>query len=239
MLGVLWLAGCQGVQPPVDRNLMADRGLNDRNAGVAERYAVFCPDVLDIVIQSRPDLSGPHPLGVDGRIDLDPLGRPSVEGQTCDEIAQAIADLARVPTRQVQIHVAAYRSQCIFLFGEVMGSQRAVPFQGQETVLDLLQRTGGITEEAAPDQVYVVRPHVLDGTRPEVFHVDLRAIVLRHDEKTNVRLEPFDQVHVGETWRARLERNLPPWLRPMYRWMWGWEPLSAAQTPPATTKPQP
>ena len=63
----------------------------------------------------------------------------------------------------------------------------------------------------------MIRTRVAQGQRPEVFHVDLRAIVLRHDQRTNVRLHPFDQIHVGETRQARVERSIPPWLRPLYQ----------------------
>jgi protein involved in polysaccharide export with SLBB domain len=225
LLGVLVLTGCRSAAPAVSRRLMADHGRTVRNEGVAERYAVLCPDVLDIVLANYPELSGPHPIGVDGCIDLEPLGRPCVEGQTVEEIAQDVADLAGVNVDQVQVHVRAYRSQWIFLFGEVTGSERAVPYQGQETVLDLLQRIGGITPGAATESVYVVRPHIQDGQRPEVFHVNLRAIVLGHNDKTNLRLQAFDQVHVGQTRRASLQSCVPPWLRPFYEGLCGWLPF--------------
>jgi protein involved in polysaccharide export with SLBB domain len=212
------LAGCRSTGA-VESLLMADPY---QPVGVAQHYAVTCPDVLDITFANHPELSGPHPVGVDGRIDLLPLGQPRVEGQTVDEIACRLAQLAGLPGPGVQVHVADYRAQCVYLFGEVMGSQRAVPYQGQETVLDLLRRTGGITSGAAPEEVYVVRTHVGDAQRPEVFHVDLRAIVLQQDEQTNLRLQPFDQVHVGATRRAGLEKCVPPWLRPCYERMCGW-----------------
>jgi polysaccharide export outer membrane protein len=222
---------------------MADRGRARRNEGVAERYAIQCPDVLDIAIATRPDLSGPHPVGVDGCLDLEPVGCPCVEGQTIEEIAQAVADLVGVPVDRVAVRVAEYRSQKVFLFGEVTGSERALPYLGQETVLDLLQRAGGLTQGAAPDLIYVVRPHLRDGERPEVFHVDLAAITRRHDERTNLRLLPFDQVHVGQTRRARMQRCIPPLLRPVYDWFCGWLPfpeppkVAPIETPPALAPP--
>src|SRR5262249_22432195 len=153
----------------------------------------------------------------DGRLNLEPLGRPRVEGKTIPQIVQTVAEQAGVAAELVNVNVADYRSQEVYVFGEVHGLQRSVPYRGQETVLSLLQRGGGITEGAAPNHVYVDRPHVADGQRPEVFHVDLQAIVHRHDEKTNVRLQPFDQVHVGETRQARIARCIPPWIRPLYR----------------------
>jgi protein involved in polysaccharide export with SLBB domain len=100
--------------------------------------------------------------------------------------------------------------------GQVVGLHRAVPYQGPETVLELLQRVGGVTPGAAPDDVYVVRSRLAEGRPPEVFRVNLRAVVLYHDARTNVRLEPFDQVFVGETRESCLKKCVPPVLRPVY-----------------------
>jgi protein involved in polysaccharide export with SLBB domain len=224
----LLLAGCRTTHPNVDRNLLSDRGQAQHNAGVAQSYTVTCPDVLDLSIAGHAELSGPHPIGVDGRLDLDPVGRPRVEGATAEEIGVQLADFVGVPSDQVQVRVAEYHGECVFLFGEVIGMQRAVPYKGQETVVELLQRTGGITAGAAPRECYVVRPHVGDTQRPQVFHVDLEAIVVEHDQRTNVRLQPFDQVHVAGTRCAGLEKCVPPWLRPLYKRLCGWLPAVAS-----------
>jgi protein involved in polysaccharide export with SLBB domain len=205
----------------VEKGLMSDRGGTARNEGVAEHYLIGCPDVLEVTVAARPDLSRHCKVGPDGRIDLGELGRPRVQGRTVPEVARVVADALALPPEYVDVGVAEFKSQCLYLFGEVNGLQRSVPYRGQETVVDLLQRVGGITAGAAPEEVYVVRSRVLDGQRPEVFHVDLRAIVMKHDEKTNVRLQPFDQVYVGATRRARLEKCLPPWLRPLFHALCG------------------
>ena len=39
---------------------------------------------------------------------------------------------------------------------------------------------------------------------------------LRHDAQTNLRLQPFDQVFVGETEESCRGKCMPPWLRPLY-----------------------
>jgi protein involved in polysaccharide export with SLBB domain len=219
-LTLLCLAGCASDRAHVDRSLMADRSTTTRNEGVAEHYAVGCPDVLEVSVPDRPELSGRHTVGPDGRIGLEALGRPRVEGHTPPEIARLVADALGVPEGQVRVRVADYQSQEVYLFGQVSGLQRAVPYQGQETVLDLLQRIGGITPGAAPEDVYVIRTRVAEGQRPEFIHVDLHGIVLNHDQHTNLRVQPFDQIHVGETRQARVERCIPPWLRPLYRALW-------------------
>ena len=237
LLVLLLPLGCRSDGPKVEQNLMSPTSALERSAAVARCYAVVCPDVLDLTFANHPELSGPHPVGVDGRLDLEPLGQPRVEGQTTEEIARQLAVLAGVPVEEISVRVEEYHGQCLYVFGEVMGLQRAVPYQGQETVIDLLRRIGGITAGAAPQAVYVVRPHIADGSRPEVFHVDLEGIVLRGDQRTNLRLEPYDQVHVGVTRRAGWEKVVPPWLRPLYERLCGWFPGPQKQPEPDAKVP--
>ena len=46
--------------------------------------------------------------------------------------------------------------------------------------------------------------------------MDLRGIVLKGEQTTNVRLQPFDQIYVGQLQTSRLQPCFPPWLRPFY-----------------------
>jgi protein involved in polysaccharide export with SLBB domain len=217
-------AGCVTQRASIEQNLMNDKHSASRNQGVAELYRAACPDVLQIKIAGREDWNQSHAIGPDGRIDLGNYGRPRVEGRTPAEIGRIVAEEVGIEPGQVQVRVAQFRSEQVYLFGQVIGWQRAVPYHGQETVLDLLQRVGGITPGAAPSDVLVVRPHLADGNKPEVFHVDLGAIVLNQDSKTNLRVLPQDQIYVGETRQARVEKCIPPWLRPIYQKFWNTRP---------------
>jgi polysaccharide biosynthesis/export protein len=222
---VVGLAGClHEQQTVVKKNLMADKLAADRIAGVAEHYRVGCPDVLEIAVAGRPEFGGHYVVEPDGRINLGRYGRIRVQDRALAEIDGQFADVIGVLPPQVRVRVVEYRSQQIVLIGQVIGWQRTVPYQGQETVLDLLQRVGGISPGAAPQGVYVVRAHLGEG-RPEVFHVDLDAIVLRKDDATNIRLMPSDHVYVGETRQARIEKCIPPWLRPVYQKLWDMLPV--------------
>jgi polysaccharide export outer membrane protein len=226
-LGVVlaWLAaGCAHDRAGVEKNLMSDRNSAARAEGVADCYRAGYPDVLDLTIADRADLSGRRPIDLSGRLDFGHYGSVRVQGRTPAEIARLVAEQVHADPAQVRVRVAEFKSQHLYLFGEVIGWQRVVSYQGQETVLDALQRVGGITPGAAPDDVYVVRPHVADGQRPEVFHVDLAAIVLQRDFKTNIRLQPDDQIFVGETRQSRLERCVPPVLRPLFQSLCGTRP---------------
>src|SRR5437773_666357 len=62
-------AGCALFQPQVDLAMHSQAGPAARKAPSAD-YAVCCPDVLVLRIQGEPRLTGRHPIGQDGRIQL-------------------------------------------------------------------------------------------------------------------------------------------------------------------------
>ena len=207
--------GCVSTQPAVDQAMKAGQAAVTAPAQVASHYEVACPDLLEINLHGKTLW---REVRTDGRVDLGALGQPRVEGQTVPAIA---AGLAGLPASQVQVRVAEYRSRKVYIFGQVNGQQRAVDYRGPETIVDLLQRAGSITAGAEPDQVTVVRSHVAGGGRPEVFTVALRDIVMKHDPRTNLRIEPADQVHIGETRQAQFQKTVRPVLRPLYQQFWG------------------
>jgi protein involved in polysaccharide export with SLBB domain len=220
-----WLilsSGCLSARPHIDEALLRRTDSPSNPQEVTQHYRVGCPDVLELNIDGADDWRGvPLLIGVDGRIDLGPLGRPRIEGLTAAEIATLIANQAQLPGYQVHVRVSDYRSQKVYIFGQVKGQERAVPFRGQETVLELLQRVGGITAGAEPSDVYVLRAKVADGGRPELFPINLRDIVMKNNYKTNLPLEPGDQIYIGETRRSSLAKCVPPMFRPIYESLWG------------------
>jgi polysaccharide biosynthesis/export protein len=214
-------AGCSATGPRVAKALMADRNPAAHGADTEARYIVHCPDLLEVEAPGRLDDGAARPVGADGCIPLADGGRFHVDGMTAPEIAQAAANWLGLSTEQVRVGVMEYNSQELYLLGEVAGQERPVPYHGPETVLDLLQRVGGVAPGAAIGNIQVVRSHVADGTSPELFQVDLEAILLHGDQKTNVRLEPFDQIYIGQTKRSCLKTVLPRWLQPLYERLTG------------------
>lgn len=231
----LWLgllAGCASDRPQVEKAVLADRGAGQRNEALSQYYQVGAQDVLEIQVAGWPELAGTKVVGPDGRIDIGSLGRLRVENRTTPQIQRYLADLVEAPPSQVQVRVSQFKSQQVYLFGEVAGLQRAVPYYGPETVLDLLHRVGGLASGAAPEKVDVVRARVAEGGQPEVYHIDLRDIVLEQNKSTNLRLQPFDAVYVGETRSATMKNCVPSFLRPIYNTLFGLK-----TDPPAPTSP--
>jgi protein involved in polysaccharide export with SLBB domain len=180
-------------------------------------YQIGFPDEIEITVVGQPQLSHEHFVGADGRIQLGMLGRPRVDGKSTAEVAAIVAELASVPRNAVHVTIRAYRSQQVYLVGEVQGRQRAVSYQGPERVVELLQRVGGLGSGAALGDVYLIRSHVTEGQTPEVLRIDVPAIVAKRDLRTNYIVQPFDEISVGETWQSKLARSFPPWMVPFYQ----------------------
>lgn len=223
-IGVLCaaLVGCTSNpnRSSVEKNLLTERASSDHLRDVQNAYLVGCPDVLQIHIQGRDEQSGTFTVGPDGHIHLGGYGSVRVEGLTLPAIGQVVGDKMGVRSELVHVRIVEFASRHLILVGEVIGRHRSVTYQGNETVLDVLQRVGGITPGAEPTEIYVVRSHIGDLQRPEVFHVDLQAIVLNRNHQTNIRVQPYDQIFVGETRQARIEKCVPPWCRPVYQKFW-------------------
>lgn len=208
----------------IEKNLYAEKAAKGHHREIVERYLIGCPDSLEVHVVDRPEFNGAAMVGPDGRLSLGHYGKIRVEGLTLSQAAQAIAERVGARPEHVNVRVVEFASRPLVLTGEVIGQQRAVPYQGEETVLDVLRRVGGITPGAEPTEVYVVRSHIAEDGRPEVFHVDLEAIVLNKDHETNIRVRPYDQIYVGETRQARVEKCIPPWVRPAYQKVWNMIP---------------
>jgi polysaccharide export outer membrane protein len=204
-------AGCASNRPRVDAALRASRPVSGP-ASPAAAYPVACPDLLDIQVYDRPEWSGSYEVGPDGCIQLAEVSPLRIEGLTPTQVAGRVATALHLPRADVGVRVASYRSRQVFLFGQVDGPERALPYQGPETVADLLRRAGGLPPGADVRTVSVIRPHVAAGHRPEVFTVDLAAVLLRGDSKSNVILQPDDEVYIAETPRYSMLKALPDWM---------------------------
>jgi protein involved in polysaccharide export with SLBB domain len=233
----LCLAGCADTrflhracpQPP-DPTAAADTPAPD------VRYRVGCPDVLEVAFDDRPEWGAIVAVDLDGRIPLGEPGSPRVEGQTLDQVRDELARLAGLSPDRVRVMLAAPRSGVVFVHGPVRGRTRAVPYQGPEPVVDFLKRVGGLPPGSRLNDVYVVRPNVAAGARPQVFRVDAPAVLLSNDPATNIPLRPSDQVYIGETRGSVVSRILPHWLGSAYRRLAGllpddWWPFGRSRGP--------
>lgn len=122
-------------------------------------YVIGSQDVLLITVWDQPDLSGKFTVEADGSFTFPLIGRIMAGGLTLRDLeAQLRKRLADgyFKNPQVSVAVEQYRSQRIFVIGEVR-SPGAYPLTGDMTLIEALARAGSTTMDAGGEAV-IVRP---------------------------------------------------------------------------------
>jgi polysaccharide export outer membrane protein len=130
-----------------------------------EPYRVGPGDVLEVNVASRSDLSRLPTVQTTGGVFLPRAGYVEVTGLTTGEAAQRIAPLLigdDLLSPEVSVRVKEYKSQFVWVYGEVLHPGRK-PLRGGTRLIDALLDAGGFTTQAS-GQVTVERQK---GTFPD------------------------------------------------------------------------
>lgn len=166
-------------------------------------YVIGTQDLLAITVFDQAELSGRYTVEVDGSFTFPLVGRVKAGGRTLrqfeSELKRLLAD-GFFLNPQVAVTVEQYRSQRIFVVGEVR-QPGSYALTGDMTVIETLARAGSMTTLAA-GEVVIVRgrraPHLTVPGEEEAAHVirvsvrDLEAGNL----SMNVQLKDGDTVFV-------------------------------------------
>lgn len=151
-------------------------------------YIIGPNDVLAVTVFDQPQLSGKFAVEADGSIAYALVGRVMVGALSIraaeDEIRRRLA-AGYLTDPKVSVTVEQYRSQQIFVMGEVR-QPGSLQFTGSMTLIEALARVGS-TNERAGSEVVVVRPPSesaratlpsRDGTVPgsETIRIDLQRL---------------------------------------------------------------
>jgi len=129
-------------------------------------YVVGPQDVLAITVFDQQDLGGKYAVEADGTFTFPLIGRVRAGGLTLREVEASLRkELADGFFKDPQLSVAVeqYRSQRIFVVGEVR-NPGTYALTGDMTLIEALARAGS-TNEAASGEALIVRPHA--GAHPE------------------------------------------------------------------------
>lgn len=171
-------------------------------------YAIGPQDVLAIVVFDQPELSGKYAVEIDGSFTFPYIGRVKAGGLTIrafeHELRTRLGD-GFFKDPQIAVSVESYRSQRIFITGEVR-TPGAFPLTGELTLLDAIAKAGFATNDAS-DEVMVIRsgkgagpaaapaPSGID-SKPLVT-VSLKALQGGTALAQNILLQDGDTVFVG------------------------------------------
>jgi polysaccharide biosynthesis/export protein len=118
-------------------------------------YRVGPGDVIEVVVEGRPDLSRMPTVQTTGSVWLPSVGDVEVRGLTTGEIAVRIAKRlasSDLPSPKVEVRVTAYNSQFVWVLGAVHRPGRK-PLRAGTRLVDALLDAGGLLQGASGEVV--------------------------------------------------------------------------------------
>jgi protein involved in polysaccharide export with SLBB domain len=210
------LAGCHGGTAKLKAFLQTPR-----SPVSATEYRVLPPDVLQITSIHVPDINNlRQQVRPDGKINLPLIGEIYVADHTPKEIEELLKKASKEYYEQVDatVQVAEYRSQKIYVFGQV-SRPGPLPWTGNDTLLDVLA-TVQPTPSAWPEEIHVSRgkPPMTGGYWPAKYlkkHPELQANDEPPDEdENNDEYDEYDEEAVDEALPPpETETGKPPELK--------------------------
>lgn len=171
----------------------------------AANYVIGARDVLTIQVFDT-DISGKYTVEADGTLSFPLIGRVEAAGRTLrqfeDELKKKLADgYYRNP--QVSVAVDQYKSQQIFVMGEVR-APGPVPLTGGMALVEALARAGSTLPSASGEVIVVRAPLKAAGAAPvtpdqegaaEVFRATIRELESGKLQQ-NIELQDGDTLYV-------------------------------------------
>jgi polysaccharide export outer membrane protein len=187
-----------------------------------EDYRIGPSDVLEIVIEDAPELSGTYRVSASGTFPMHQLGSVSVAGKTAEELQKLIADGLRgdyLKDPRVTVIVKQMNSRAFFIQGAVRRPD-VYQIEGKPSLLELVTLAGGLAENHG-STAFIIRKmkpkHVAitsesnaqsgeqspEQDSPSTPKYDLLKVningLLRGDFDQNMFVEPGDIVNIPPT----------------------------------------
>lgn len=170
--------------------------------GDLHRYLIGPQDVLRVIVWNHPEITNPtgtanelagRVVNADGTFFFPFVGQVQAAGRTVaqvrDALAQGLGGVLKNP--QVDVSVLQYRSQRVFVAGEVRNPGAVPVTDVPVNVVDAIAQAGGLSPEADLSNVTVTRGNTS-------FNIDLYGLYYGGDVSRNTRLQHGDIVNVPE-----------------------------------------
>jgi polysaccharide export outer membrane protein len=193
---------------PIDKDLISSKRVDKQNLALQQnkryKYLIGPRDILNITVWDHPELTIPQGqfrdpevagtlVGEDGTIFYPYVGIINVAGKTIGEARKILTQRlsGKIVNPQLDVKVAAYRSQKAFIVGQV-NDEGPLPITDVPlTVVDAINQTGGVMP--AGDKVNVTLKR-----KDKIYHIDLLGLFQSRDQSKNYVLQDGDILHVPD-----------------------------------------
>jgi len=198
-LGAQTSAGPEFHELKKERKTSSDELVKEFSAPPIDAYRLQGGDEIFIEVWSRPEISGKHIIGPDGRITLSVVGALDISNLTRegarDAIQTALSKYYKDPA--VTVRVDRYTSYHIYVLGRVT-NPGALEFESQPNLLQVLTRAGSLpVGGSGAEKAGLVRCAIFRGT-DRIIWIDLRPLVSQGNLALNIRLAPNDLVYLPD-----------------------------------------
>jgi polysaccharide export outer membrane protein len=181
--------------------------LHVTSVGAVDDYIVGANDVLNITVFDQPQLTGKYIVQADGTFTFPLLGRLKAGGLSMQALENELRDRlikgGFLKQPQVGVSVDQYRSQQIFVMGEVR-QPGSLQFTGTMSIIEALARAGSTTERAGTEAV--ILRSVTGGTPPDAAAIARAAQTAKDPNIIRINLQNLQgalsqniELHAGDT----------------------------------------
>jgi len=163
-------------------------------------YVLGEGDEIQLQVWGRPELSGKHLIGPDGRITLPYIGAFTVAGLTRSAAVAAAAQAwaTLYDNLNVTVQVLQYESNRIYVLGRV-ANPGVLHFAGQPTLLEAVTRAGGLPiGGVGAEKAALARCMVFRG-KDKLVWIELRELLNGTNLALNIRLQRNDTLYIPDS----------------------------------------
>lgn len=164
-----------------------------------ESYTLGPNDVLDIRVQSHPELSGAYPLNAEGKIQYEFVGDVALGGMTKNAAVESLKKALKeyVVDPKVYLKIAEYNSKAVYVLGQVTNPGKYFMRSEKIPVMEAVIEAGMPLTGSGMHRTRLITPSANgEGT---IKIVDLNALLQKGDLSNNIEMRSGDQLYVPST----------------------------------------
>ncbi len=162
---------------------------------ISLNYRVGPQDMIEISVIGHPEFSRSVRVSEEGRILFPYIGEIKISGLTRQEIEKKLKtaiDESLLQDAQVIVSIKEFHSQKVSLLGAV-GSRGQYELNGLETLLSIISKAGGISENAGKD-IIVIRQ--LPDKTTRTLRIPIYDLLMKGDPSLDIPLQANDIINV-------------------------------------------